>query len=156
MALMRFSWEQIVLAVVHSIVPSAGLLNSATNWVVLLELGKFGSHLDAKGLTVDRDLQLKNFECARHTLSEIWSGPVINGNHVVAEIIEDDASTIVEQIQNSNKHVAFGNCNFSDNLWNVQIQNVARAFNHHTWKLFVNNFYGYLISSWHTLRNLMG
>ena len=35
------------------------------------KLGKFGRHLDGKGLTVDRGLQLKNFECARHTLSEI-------------------------------------------------------------------------------------
>ena len=29
---------------------------------VILEHDKFGSHLDAKGVTVDKDLELKNFE----------------------------------------------------------------------------------------------
>ena len=29
---------------------------------VILEHDKFGSHLDAKGVTVDKDLELKNFD----------------------------------------------------------------------------------------------
>ena len=36
----------------------------------------------------------------------------------------------------------FGNRNISYTLWNVQIQN--RAFNHHTWKLFLKDFYHHL------------
>ena len=36
----------------------------------------------------------------------------------------------------SGKHVTFGNRNISYKLWNVQIQNVARTINYHTWKLF--------------------
>ena len=62
---------------------------------VILEHDKFGSHLDAKGVTVDKDLELKNFEYAGRTLTEIWSGLVIDGNPVVAEFIEDDAPVIM-------------------------------------------------------------
>ena len=35
---------------------------------VILEHDKFRSHLDAKGVTVDKDLELKNFEYARSHL----------------------------------------------------------------------------------------
>ena len=38
---------------------------------VNLEHDKFGSHLDTKGVTVDKDLELKNFEYAGRTLTEI-------------------------------------------------------------------------------------
>ena len=62
---------------------------------VILEHGKFGSHLDAKGMTVDKDLELKNFEYAGRTLAEICSGLVIDGNPVVADFIEDDAPVIM-------------------------------------------------------------
>ena len=62
---------------------------------VILEHDKFGSHLDAKGVTVDKDLELKNFEYAGRTLAEIWSGLVIDENSVVAEFIEDDAPLIM-------------------------------------------------------------
>ena len=62
---------------------------------VILEHDKFGSHLDAKGVTVDKDLELKNFEYAGRTLAEIWSGLVIDGNPVVAEFIDDDAPVIM-------------------------------------------------------------
>ena len=62
---------------------------------VTLEHNKFGSHLDAKGLTVDKDLELKNFEYAGRTLAKTWSGLVIDRNPVVAEFIEDDAPVIM-------------------------------------------------------------
>ena len=62
---------------------------------VILEHDKFGNHLDAKGVTVDEDLELKNFEYAGRTLAEIWSGLVIDGNPVIAEFIEDDAPVIL-------------------------------------------------------------
>ena len=62
---------------------------------VILEHDKFGSHLDAKGVTVDKDLELKNFEYVRRTLAEVWSGLAIDGNPVVAEFIQDDAPVIM-------------------------------------------------------------
>ena len=62
---------------------------------VFLEHDKFWSHLDAKGVTVDKDLELKNFEYAGRTHAEIWSGLVIDGNPVVAEFIEDDEPVIM-------------------------------------------------------------
>ena len=37
----------------------------------ILKLDKFGSHLDEKGVTVDKDFELKNFEYAGGTLAEI-------------------------------------------------------------------------------------
>ena len=40
---------------------------------VILEHDKFGSHLDAKSVTVGKDLELKNFEYAGRTLAEICS-----------------------------------------------------------------------------------
>ena len=62
---------------------------------VIVEHDKFGSHLDAKVVMVDKDLELKNFEYAGRTLAEIWSGLVIDGNPVVAEFIEGDAPVIM-------------------------------------------------------------
>ena len=38
---------------------------------VILKHDKFGSHLDAKGVTVDKDLELRNFHYAGGTLAEI-------------------------------------------------------------------------------------
>ena len=63
--------------------------------VFILEHDKFGNHLDAKFVMVDKDLELKNFEYAGRTLAEIWSGLLIEGNPAVAEFIEDDAPVIV-------------------------------------------------------------
>ena len=61
----------------------------------ILKHDKFGSHLDEKGVTVDKDFELKNFEYAACTLAEIWSDLVIDGNPVVAEFTEDDAPVIM-------------------------------------------------------------
>ena len=46
-------------------------------------------------MTVDKDLELKNFEYAGRTLAEIWSGLLIDGNPVVAEFIEGEAPVIL-------------------------------------------------------------
>ena len=61
----------------------------------ILKHDKFGSDLDTKDVTVDKDLELKNFEYDRRTLIEIWSGLVIDENSVVAEFIKDDAPVIM-------------------------------------------------------------
>ena len=62
---------------------------------VILEQDKFGSHLDAKGVTTDKKVELKTFEYTGRTLAEIWSALMVDGNPVVAEFIEDDAPAIV-------------------------------------------------------------
>ena len=46
-------------------------------------------------MTVDKDLELKNFEYAGRILAEIWSDLAIAGNPIVAEFTEDSASIIV-------------------------------------------------------------
>ena len=63
---------------------------------VILEHDKYGNHLDAKGVTIDQDLELKNFQFAGRTFAEIWSDLVIDGKPVVAEFIEEEAPVIVE------------------------------------------------------------
>ena len=67
-------------------------------------------------MTVDKDLELKNFEYAGRTLAEIWSGLVINGNPVVVEFIEDNALVIVGRCQKSGKHITFVNRYISHKL----------------------------------------
>ena len=75
---------------------------------VILELDKFRSHLDVKGVTDDKDLELKHFEYARRTLAEIWSSLVTDGNPVVVEFIEDKQLLSWERSQTSGKHVSSG------------------------------------------------
>ena len=99
---------------------------------VILELDKFGSHLDAKGVTIDKDLELKSFEYAGRTLAEIWSGLAIDGNPVVAEFIEDDAPVIMRT-----KSEEWKACHVRQSQYFLQTvkctdPNIARAFNHHT------------------------
>ena len=55
---------------------------------VLPEHQHFGAHLDDKGNTIDRQLELKNFEQAGKILGEIWSGLVMDSYPVTVEYIE--------------------------------------------------------------------
>lgn len=48
----------------------------------------FGSHLNNSAQTVDKKLELKNFEFAGETLAEVWNSLVIDGYPVVAEYAE--------------------------------------------------------------------
>jgi len=50
----------------------------------------YGSHLDKQGNTVNDELETANFAFAGKTLSEVWSGMVIDGFPVVAEYIGPD------------------------------------------------------------------
>ena len=75
--------------------PSIVLKSKALSGVIL-EHDKYGNHLDAKGVTIEQDLELKNLQFAGRTLAEIWSDLVIDGNPVVAEFIEEAAPVIVE------------------------------------------------------------
>ena len=50
----------------------------------------------SEGVTIDEDLELKNFPFTGRTLAEIWSDLVIDGNPVVAEFNEEEAPVIVE------------------------------------------------------------
>ena len=61
---------------------------------VILPHDKFGTHLDSQCVTIDKDLEMKNFEFAGQTLAEIWSQLVIDGNPVVAEFIDGEASPV--------------------------------------------------------------
>ena len=111
-----------LLPVAHLVVSSAGWLYPTKKLSgVILEHDKFGSHLDAKGVTVNKDLELKNFDYTGRTIAEIWFGLVIDGNHVVVELIEDDHLLLWGRSQKSGKHVTFGNRNISNKLCIVQI-----------------------------------
>ena len=52
---------------------------------LVLPHDKYGSHLDDQGLTIDTDLEKKNFAFAGSTLAEIWSQTVVDSHPIVAE-----------------------------------------------------------------------
>lgn len=59
---------------------------------IILPHEHFGSHLDADGRTVDAELEKANFAFAGQTLSEVWSGMVIDKYPVISEYVEPDKS----------------------------------------------------------------
>ena len=67
---------------------------------IVLPHDHFGSHLNSAGLTVDEDMEAKNFEKAGQVLSESWSETVIDGHPTVAEYIspsEDEMPMLKDQ-----------------------------------------------------------
>ena len=57
----------------------------------------FRSHLNAKGETIDKELE-KNFGYAGEILPKIWSGKIIDGHSVLAEFISEKAHQEVIKI----------------------------------------------------------
>ena len=68
---------------------------------VVLPHDHFGSHLNSKGETISKELELKNFSYAGKILSEIWSNTVIDGNSVVAEYVEPIDRTVIHITEKS-------------------------------------------------------
>ena len=52
---------------------------------VVLPHDNFGSHLNAKGETIDKELEKRNFGYAGEILAKIWSGMIIDGHPVLAD-----------------------------------------------------------------------
>lgn len=46
-----------------------------------------GAHLNSKGETSEKNLELRKFEYAGSTLADTWSSLVINGNPTAAEYV---------------------------------------------------------------------
>lgn len=61
---------------------------------LILDHAHFGTHLDEKGMTVDAELEQKNFEHAGNVLAEIWSSTVIDGHPTLAEYIQPEGSEL--------------------------------------------------------------
>lgn len=59
---------------------------------LILPHEQYGSHLDSEGKTVDEELEKANFAFAGRTLSEVWSGMIIDSHPVVSEYIEPEKS----------------------------------------------------------------
>ena len=53
-----------------------------------MKWNKFGNHLDASGNTIDIKLEKKNFYAQAHVLADIWTQVVINGHHVMCQVLE--------------------------------------------------------------------
>ena len=51
---------------------------------------RFGTHLNSKGETIDKELGLRNSEYVVSTLAEIWFSLVINGHPTVAEYTSEE------------------------------------------------------------------
>ena len=57
---------------------------------VVLQIEHFGSHLNEKGETIDKYLEIRNFEHAGTILAEIWSSLVLDNHPTVAEYISQE------------------------------------------------------------------
>ncbi|KAF2904228.1 hypothetical protein ILUMI_01948 [Ignelater luminosus] len=60
-----------------------------------------GTHLDARGRTIDKVLEKKNFEAAGRILAEVWDRTVIDGFEVIAQYVPP-ASTAVSESTEAN------------------------------------------------------
>ena len=59
---------------------------------VILPHDTFGTHLNEKGDTIDKDLDLENFAHAGKILSDIWSHTVIDGFPTVGAYVDSEAN----------------------------------------------------------------
>ena len=59
---------------------------------VILPHDTFGTHLNEKGDTIDKDLELENFAYAGKILSDIWSHTVIDGFPTVGAYVDSEAN----------------------------------------------------------------
>ena len=57
---------------------------------VVLPHDNFGSHLNAKGKTINKELE-KNFGYVGEILGKIWSSMIIDGHAFLAEFISEEA-----------------------------------------------------------------
>ena len=68
--------------------------------VIVLPHNHFGSHLISAAVTVEEDMEARNFAKAGQVLSEIWSEMVLDGHLTVAEYIstsEDEKPILKDQ-----------------------------------------------------------
>ena len=74
---------------------------------VVLPHDNFGSHLNAKGEMIDKELEKNNFGYAGEILAKIWSGMIIDGHPILAEFIseETDQEVIKKSEEWKSKHV---------------------------------------------------
>ena len=74
---------------------------------LILPHDKYGSHLNDQGLTIDTDLEKKNFAFARSTLAEIWSQTVVDSHPIVAEYIDPELSELKPETLQSKDPIWF-------------------------------------------------
>ena len=72
---------------------------------LILEHDHFGTHLNAKGETVNGELEMKNFEQAGTILAGIWSSLVLDGQLTVAEYIPSGEETTPRQMSEEWKSI---------------------------------------------------
>ena len=72
---------------------------------LILEHDHFGTHLNAKGETVNEELEMKNFYQAGTILAEIWSSLVLDGHLTVAEYIPSGEETTPRQMSEEWKSI---------------------------------------------------
>lgn len=84
---------------------------------VVLPHDTYGTHLDNAGNTVDVDLEMRNFEAAGGTLSQIWGNLVIDGYPTTSEFI---SSPPADEISNYSVSAKFR----SDHVFETQYMTV--------------------------------
>ncbi|KAF2889993.1 hypothetical protein ILUMI_16180 [Ignelater luminosus] len=58
-----------------------------------------GTHLDARGRTIDKVLKKKNFEAAGRILAEVWNRTVIDGFEVIAQYVPPTSTAASESTE---------------------------------------------------------
>jgi hypothetical protein len=64
---------------------------------LILPHDHYGSHLNDRGITIDAELEKRNFQFAGNTLAEIWSQLIVDNYPTVAEFIDPTASELLEE-----------------------------------------------------------
>ncbi|KAF2899614.1 hypothetical protein ILUMI_06561 [Ignelater luminosus] len=63
-----------------------------------------GTHLDARGRTMDKVLEKKNFEAAGRILAEVWDRTVIDGLEVIAQYVPPASTAASESTEAGSPH----------------------------------------------------
>ena len=64
---------------------------------VILPHDTFGSHLDASGKTIDKNLEEENFYAAADVLSDVWSKTVIDNHKVDCKTVKKGSQFIPDE-----------------------------------------------------------
>lgn len=64
---------------------------------LILNHDHYGSHLNSKNQTIDKELEKLNFMHAGLTLAEVWNQLIFDGYEVISEYIEPENSELKEK-----------------------------------------------------------
>ena len=61
---------------------------SKDTWGVILPFDTYDSHLNSSNVTIDKNLELRNFKATGEVLASIWSESVIDGHPAMTKYVD--------------------------------------------------------------------